>query len=447
MTMKIMLVFGVVALGAATARAQFYFADSNLWVTAQERARVEYRSNNYTFNSGITADSDTFLLQRARLGLGAKACDWFKAYGELQDAREIASQRFVAGKNPNLEEDTIDWRQGWGELANYAEFPVGLKVGRQELSYGDERLIGVSDWSNTGRVFDAIKLRWQSKQFWIDAFGANVVNNNVNSGRDNSFDDKAEWADDFYGLYGSTTFVTNHVWDVYGLLRDKADAKFAGAKRQLYTVGTRFLATPALAPWDYNVELIGQFGHVQTPGSQFGETRATWASHEAFASTFNVGYTFDHEWKPRLAAGYDYASGDHNPNNGEDGTFDPLFPTAHRPLGFLDAVGFKNIHNPHATFAFAPHKTLKLQLDGHLFWLAESRDAWYRANQQQIRRDIAGNSSSFVGSEIDFTATYSPIKRVKLQVGYSHFLTGGFVGDTGPHSDADFAYGQVTLSL
>ena len=112
------------------ARAQFYFAGSNLWVTAQERVRVEYRSNNYTFDSAVSADTDTFLLQRARLGLGAKACDWFKAYGELQDAREEFSNRIVAGKNPNLEEDTIDWRQGWVELANYQEFPLGVKVGR-----------------------------------------------------------------------------------------------------------------------------------------------------------------------------------------------------------------------------------------------------------------------------------------------------------------------------
>ena len=47
-------------------------------------------------------------------------------------------------------------------LGNPKEFPVTLKVGRQELSYGDERLVGAFDWNNIGRVFDAAKLRYEN---------------------------------------------------------------------------------------------------------------------------------------------------------------------------------------------------------------------------------------------------------------------------------------------
>ena len=42
-------------------------------------------------------------------------------------------------------------------------FPLTLKVGRQILSYGDERLIGAFDWNNFGRTFDAVKLPWEAK--------------------------------------------------------------------------------------------------------------------------------------------------------------------------------------------------------------------------------------------------------------------------------------------
>ena len=377
------------------------------------------------------------MLLRARLGLGAKPCDWVKLYGELQDAREIGSGRFP--KNINLEEDTIDWRQGWFELANYKEFPLGLKVGRQELSYGDERLIGSFDWNNAGRVFDAIKLRYQAKKFWIDAFAADVVNNNVLSGRDNSFDDKADWADDFYGLYGRTTAVTNHVWDLYALFRDKADAKFLGAQRQIYTLGTRFEATPSLAPWDYFVEVAGQFGHVQTAGA--------WLDHRAFAGVISTGYTFNQDWKPRVGVEYNYASGDGNPKDGTDETFDNLFPTNHKFYGYMDIFAWKNIHNPRLTLSCQPHKTVKIQFDAHAFWLDDNQDAWYRANGNAVRRDISGHAGSYVGSELDLTVNYTPHKRVKVQAGYSHFFSGDFVRDTGPHSDADFVYTQLTLSL
>ncbi len=429
---------------ATSARAQFYFAHSNMWVTAQERARVEYRANNYTFDRSASRDDDWWLLHRARVGLGGMLGKWVTVFGELQDAREIGSTRFLppTGTNPNLEEDTLDVHQAWIEVANYKEFPVGLKVGRQEMGYGDERLIGFGDFNNTGRAFDAVKLRWQSGKCALDLFFANVV-----AVDNNSFDDKPDWADDFFGLYGTTKAVKNHVWDVYALMRDKDDAAFAGAARQLYTVGTRFAANEKLAPWDYSLEVIGQFGHVVTPGRQFGENSATWAKQEAFASIFNVGYTFRHDWKPRLGIGYDYASGDSDPTDGKSETFDPLYATGHRPLGFIDLFGTKNVHNPHATLSFSPHKRLKLQFDGHFFWLAEARDAWYRSNNSLIRRDVTGNSGRFVGSEIDATATYTPHKRVKVQVGYSHFFTAEFVENTGPSSDADFFYTQLTLNL
>jgi hypothetical protein len=429
---------------AGSVHAQLYLANSNLWVTAQHRARVEYRANNFTFDRSVGADEDWFLLNRLRLGIGAKPVEALKVYGELQDAREIGSRRFVAGANPNLEEDTLDWRQGWFELANYKQFPLGLKLGRQELSYGDERLIGAFDWNNVGRVFDAVKLRWQPADYpgWIDFLAANVV-----AVDDNSFDDRADWADDFFGLYGRSEAMDKHALEAYALYRDKTDAVFLGAKRQIYTLGARLETKPAMKPWDYFVEVAGQFGHVQTPGGQFGETSPAWADHRAFAGVIGVGYTFQHEWKPRVGLEYNYATGDEDPTDGKNETFDNLYPTNHKFYGYIDLFAWKNLHNPRATVSIAPHKTVKVQLDGHLFWLAEERDAWYRANGVAIRRDATGGSGSFVGSEVDLTVWYNPHPRVRVLAGYSRFFTGDFVKDTGTGSDADFLYTQVTFSL
>src|SRR5262249_34997972 len=151
--------------------------------------------------------------------------------------------------NANLEEDTIDWRQGWIEIANYKEFPLGAKIGRQELSYGDERLIGVFDWNNVGRVFDAAKLRWQGSDFWVAVLAGDVVLNKVLSGRDNSFDDRSYWQDDLYGLYAQTTVLPCQITEGYVLFRDKDDAEFDGPAREIWTIGTRWKSAPLLAPW------------------------------------------------------------------------------------------------------------------------------------------------------------------------------------------------------
>src|SRR5438477_12344041 len=54
-------------------------------------------------------------------------------------------------------------------------FPLTAKIGRQELIYGDERLIGAFDWNNVGRVFDAAKVRYEVPDFWVDLFVSRVV--------------------------------------------------------------------------------------------------------------------------------------------------------------------------------------------------------------------------------------------------------------------------------
>jgi hypothetical protein len=436
------------AMTGLHAHAQVEVFDDKVWFEGHERARLEWRRNNVLFNSEVDADEDAWLLNRLRLGIGVKPAEWVRLYGEVQDAREIGSTRTIAGTNPNLEEDTADLRQAWLHVANYKEFPLGLKVGRQELSYGDERLIGAFDWNNVGRVFDAVKLRWQADKWWVEAFGANVI-----AVDDNSFDDKADWQDDFLGLYSRVSALEKHILDFYVLYRDKQDAEFNGAGRQNYTIGGRIQANDKLKPWDYFAEVAGQFGHVQSPGGGFGETTASWARQQALAGAIGVGFTFDAEINPRVGIEYNYASGDRDPTDGKTETFDNLFPTNHKFYGYADLMAWKNVHNPRITFSLAPHKLVKVQVDGHLFWLAESQDAWYRAGGTAIRRDATGQSSRYVGAEIDLTVSWNPHKRIKVLGGYSHFFAGSFVDDTqNPtaslgNDDADFLYTQVTLSL
>ena len=79
--------------------------------------------------------------------------------------------------------------------------------------------------------------------------------------------------------------------------------------------------------------------------------------------------------------------------------------------------------------------------------LANTNDAWYRANGTTRVRPITPGAPNYVGSEIDLTATYQPIKFLTFQAGYSHFFAGSYVRATGPDGDADFGYVQALVNF
>jgi len=119
-------------------------ANGSVAFDVQERLRFEARENNFDFNNGVDdATDDEWLLQRFRIGVLVKPAPWLKVYAQGQDAREFGSERpNIPGVLAAEGDDQFDLRQAYFEAGDSTKFPLALKIGRQILSYGDERLIG-----------------------------------------------------------------------------------------------------------------------------------------------------------------------------------------------------------------------------------------------------------------------------------------------------------------
>src|SRR5215472_5991784 len=104
---------------------QAYFAVPGAGATA-----VDFRAN--------TPESENdFLLLRTRVHAGYSPADWLTVFGEGQNSSSTGDKR-----NPNPQSNgPFDLHQGYVQLGGIENMPLSLKVGRQELSYGDERLI------------------------------------------------------------------------------------------------------------------------------------------------------------------------------------------------------------------------------------------------------------------------------------------------------------------
>ncbi len=391
----------------------------------QIRFRAEYRDPVAYTNLPASLDDDDIYLSRIRLNLRFSVNDDLDVFLQPQDQRTFGDETSVLSDETNL-----DVHQGYAEMRNLGVEGLTLKVGRQELSYGDQRLVSPLDWSNIARAWDGIKVRYASGAFWVDGF-ATVIKEGTG----------AEDDQDFYGLYTSYGGVEAHEFDLYVFGREFNDNSqpsetipAAVNDRHDFTAGARLKGKAA--GFDYTAEGMIQKG------------KAGDDDVDAWAAALTLGYTFDMDWKPRLGVEVTHASGDEDPTDGAIETFDPLYPFGHFYQGFSDVFSFRNGSDIMISLKVIPVDTLSIQVDAHAFELDQERDAWYNFAGAPIRRDVTGVADKEVGSEIDLHARLSVGKNLKIWAGWSHFFAGPYLEDTpGGDRDMNWFFLQTTVDF
>ena len=398
----------------------------NDWhLTLGGQARLRFESETDKGFGGTSPSHDAFLLQRYFLHADLK--------------HDSGVRFFLQGKFAHINERDID--SGWAGFEDhadihqaFADMPLGsttLRVGRQELQYGGQRLISPLDWGNIRRAFEGVKMLGETPNWRWDVFAVRPIIN----GRRNL--DESDEQKDFYGLYTTWKGSKALSADFYALLlKDNnrtTNSNSRTGRRTVYSIGNRLHGR--CGSWDYETEAAAQFG------TYAGDRIRAWMA------TAGAGYTFaDVSWKPRIGLLYDYASGDSNPSDAIHGTFNQLFPLGHAYFGYLDRVGRQNIHAIKAQLKVKPTPKLTAWGDFHTFLADQDRDALYGANGVPIRSGGAGGSS-FFGHELDMTMKYALNKHTKILAGWAHFFPGGFIKRTGTSEDADFLYAQVEYKL
>lgn len=438
------------------------FWDGRFVFDLEERVRFEGRDNNRDFNAAVDDDNDdAWLLNRFRLGLAVKPVNWLKLYGQTQDIREAFSDRAnIPGVRGAEGDDEFDLRQAYVAIGDTKQFPLLFTGGRQSITYGDSRLVADSRWNNLGRTFDALRLRFEEPNFWVEGFAMRPVQI-----KRHEFND-SDSADNFFGVYASTTAIPVQTTDFYVFYRDKSDNQpdldptnkinpqgtYNGPAARFVTIGARVASTPdKLHGWDYNFEAAYENGGVYKT-----DINSTRFNLSAFAVHAGSGYTFkDLPWTPRVGVTYDFASGDDDPKDNDSHSFQNLFPSNHDRFGLMDEFSWRNLHDARFEINVKPAKKLSIDVRYHAFWLADTHDFWFRSNGYSTLRTTTPdgrdvrtiNAGNYAGQEAEAVISYDLTKNVKLQTGYAHFFAGDYLVDTGPHSDADFGYVMTTFTF
>jgi hypothetical protein len=390
------------------------------------RLRGEFRERIEGFdNAGFTPGrDDAYFLSRLRFTATA-AGKAIAATVQLHDAR--VADKSVGPQGAPFKA-TFDLRQAVVDVAT-ATAPVAARLGRQELVFGDQRLVGHAGWLNAARSFDAARLIFRSKAAQVDVFAGSVVRI-----LDDEFD-KSGNGNRFGGAYLSTgRIMPQGTLEPYLFYRRdtnlRAEAGILGSLDQ-FTTGAR-LVGKLPARLDYNVEMDVQ------RGSLGPDSVRAWAGHWQIRETFAASAA------PRVTAEYNYASGDADPADGVRGTFDQLYPTAHDKYGLADQVGWRNIHHVRAGFELTPFKATPITVNYHSYWLAEGHDALYAASGAPIARVAVGAASTRVGQEIDVQVSRPLFPQLAFTAGYSHLIPGPFLKEATPGKSYRGPFAMVT---
>ena len=388
------------------------------------QVRGEFRTRIEGFTGGGFGDNDdAYWMDRFRLNATVRPSKSFAFMVQAQDARAFDK---TAGSQAAPFRDTLDLRMAYGEIGSKST----LRIGRQELAFGEQRLIGALAWANTARSFDGAHAMIKGKFGQIDGFAASVVTINPTGF------DKSGSGNVIGGAYVSlTSVIPKQAIEPYFFWRQSRNvAAELGGTADLHqaTSGVRMAGR---VPWalDYSGELAVQTGSVGPDAVR------AWASHGVIGKSLTGA-----PGHPRIFGEYNYASGDANRTDGTRGTFDQLYPTGHDKLGLADQVGWKNIHDTRAGVEIKP--TAKWQVSGsyHSWWLASATDGLYSASGTLVARSATGTDGRHVGQEVDgqFAYAYSP--QLQIGAGYAHVIPGEFLKNMTPGHSYNYPYVMAT---
>ncbi len=327
------------------------------------------------------------------------------------------------GADVNLYQAYINVKNLWGT-------PLSLRVGRQELVFGSEFLLGNNNAGPffTGLSYDAIRLSFANDMFKADAFAAKLAESFQNFGKGDV---------DLYGIYGSYIGIENVTIDAYGLLVQ--DNTVVGKDIDIYTFGLRGAGT--ISGFDFDAEVAYQMGSQDGWPSAcplgFGEANVDYGT---FAANAELGYTFDMAWQPRVFGKFAYFGGG-DPDrdcwsNDRTLPFNRLFSdVSYSP--FLDTQrNLTNLFYYGLGVQVMPTECVSLKLSGAL-----------------LDMDNSTHEQSSYGWEVALSGTYHYSEDLAFSAGYSHFFGADTDKDSGwcdpsvPKNNFDYFYAQTEIKF
>jgi len=406
-----------------------------------------------------STDPSDFVATRAVLNTHAKVNDTTSAFIQMQSNRTWGSGVANGGAGANNgsfqvndQDSSVGIHQAYFTLKNFANLPVDMQVGKQEIIIDGHRLFGNTIWTPGKQAHDAVRMDHKHDNLsftyaWIIGSEAGV-NANTELGQNDT--ENHMLVASYKGILGGNlSVIYDYMDDVCNGNASCTDDVANG--NEINTIG--FRQAGKLFGIDYRGEYYYQWGSADEDAQNLeGGTRAvaagTGVDRDAYMFGVRIGKAFNNvAMKPSLTLWYDYLSGTSDSDLDTTGdptykSFNTLFDTGHKFYGLMDnylcigegtsacgtnGLGLQDIAIK-AKLSPMPGWTLKA--DYHWLYTAEGVQGNPGAGVgASVVGDNTGNTgldsgrSSSLGNELDITLINKYNDNTKILFGYSNYTT------------------------
>ncbi|MFA5156324.1 MAG: alginate export family protein [Candidatus Omnitrophota bacterium] len=406
-------------------------------ITVLGVARQLELNNSKAAGTGTTGTyPDTFLASIARVRVDADLTDNVSTTVRILNERYWGSETentgsVAASSDRNVNTD-IDLDLAYVTLKEFLYSPLTMTVGRQELHFGNEMIVGDPDTNNAvssaspfsnvvgttsanrlnadlsaRKSFDAIRATLNYDPLVIDIIGAKIA-----EAVTNSYDDT-----NLYGVNAGYDLTKNTKVEAYWFERNvdrKANTNINKPTRT-DVIGARVSTTP-IENLMYQLEVAYQFGRYNTnTAAQPTVALKAWALETSLTYDFKkVKYT------PSLTALYAYFSGDsdnYDTNAGHRRGWDPMYEN--QTFGNIHNVLWNqtNQHIAGIKGSMKPMEDITLKGEYYGYWLAKrSTNGLVATSVARPGQNLVFTKKGGLGQELDVTATYDYTEDVQFSL-------------------------------
>lgn len=363
----------------------------------------------------VPKDNDGYLFSRMLLHADFRREKNFRAFVQLQSS-------MVNGKpvTSPLDEDPLEVHQAFAEVSSGNKI-LSFRLGRQEFSYGSQRLISVREGPNNRQSFDAAKIIFSKKNFLLETFFSHFV-----KAKKGLFNDGFNKDTKFWGAY----LVKNKVpvfknIDLYYFGLRKRQVSFDdGSGREIrHSIGSRLWGGGAR--FKYDMEAVYQLGKFGTKNIR------------AWTASMNAAYKLTGvPTHPEFGLKAEFISGDAHYADDKLQTFNPLFPRGGY-FGLASIIGPANLADIHPSLAFQLTKKITLETDYDIFWRYSKNDGIYTPGVSLIYTG-KNNPYNAIGQQLTVDLIYTPNPFLYFRGEFTWFDSGKYLKAAGSGKDIVF---------